>query len=215
MKYSAIIFDLDGTLLNSKKDIAVATNATLEKMNCPPILDDVIYTFVGKGVRDLIKGALCNHDEKQIDEALAFFNDYYLAHCCDHSRMFDGVDAALEEFKSRGVKMSVFTNKPQNFTDKILSQLDYTRYFDIIIGAENGYPHKPDKTGTQAILRHLGATQQQTLMVGDSIIDLQTAENGGIDCALMLYGFSPREEMMALSDRSTYLLEEFGELLSL
>jgi phosphoglycolate phosphatase len=214
-RYQAMLFDLDGTLLDSKKDIALATNATLAHMGCDPIAEDTIYTFVGKGVRDLIRGALGKGPREREDDALNFFNTYYLAHCADHSKFFRGVTGTLNDLAVRGVKLAVLTNKPQMFTDAILTALGAASQFGRVVSAEAGFPNKPDKTSACDIMASFGVTPDQTLMVGDSIVDLQTAENVGMDCALMLYGFSPREEMLSYKGRAKYIFEEFDELLPL
>lgn len=213
--YQAILFDLDGTLLDSKKDIAQATNAALFHMGCEPMTEETIYTFVGHGVRELIRGALGKGPREREDAALEYFNTYYLAHCTEHSRLFKGGEALLSELQLRGVQMAILTNKPKYFTDRIVSDLNLAKYFGFFVSAEGGYPNKPDKTGAQAILDHFGVSPNEALMVGDSVVDLQTAENTGLDCALMLNGFSPRAEILALKSRATYVFEELEELLVL
>ena len=211
--YKAILFDLDGTLLDSKKDIAQATNATLVHMGCAPITEETIYTYVGHGVRDLIRGALGQGSREREDAALAYFNVYYCAHCTEHSRLFKGGEAVLNAFQLRGVHMAILTNKPKGFTDQIVSALNLSKYVGFVVSAEGVYPNKPDKTGALAILEHFGVSPSDALMVGDSVVDLQTAENTGMDCALMLNGFSPREEILMLKARATHVCEELAELL--
>ncbi len=109
--------------------------------------------------------------------------------------------------------MAVFTNKPQNYTDRIMAGLGISKYFKIILGAENGYPNKPAPDGTRAILEILKSDPKKTLMVGDSDVDLQTAENVGMDCALALNGFSTREEILAFKKRAVILYEDLSELM--
>ena len=213
--YKAMLFDLDGTLLDSKKDIAQATNATLAHMGCAFLTEETIYTYVGHGVRDLIRGALGKGPREREDAALAYFNTYYLAHCTDHSRLFKGGEALLGELQLRGIQLAILTNKPKGFTDQIVSALNLSKHFGFVVSAEGGYPNKPDKMGAQAILEHFKVSPNDALMVGDSVVDLQTAENTDMDCALMLNGFSPREEILALKSRATYIFEELGELLVL
>lgn len=215
-KYKAFIFDLDGTLLDSKKDIAVATNETIAHMGGQRLSEEVISTFVGHGVRDLIRQAIAhNHSQSKEDEALRYFTEYYLAHCLDHTRLFPFGNEVIAELKLKGARLAVLTNKPQNYTDKILSGLGLTDSFEIIIGAESGYPNKPARPATEAILQHLNVAPSETLMVGDSVVDLQTAENVGMDCALALNGFSTRDEILALKSRATIVYEDLSFLLEL
>lgn len=205
-KYKTMIFDLDGTLLDSKKDIVVATDATIRHVGGTPLSEAVIASFVGHGVRDLIRNAIQGDVAKEA-EATRFFREYYLGHCTDHSRFFPGAVEALEELARRGVRFAVHTNKPQVYTDRILDALGVTRFFEAVIGAEAGFPNKPARTGSDALLVRLRAAPSETLMVGDSVVDLETAEAVGMDCALSLNGFATREEILALEERATHIYE--------
>jgi phosphoglycolate phosphatase len=208
-KYEALIFDLDGTLIDSKKDISVATNETIAHMGGGRLPEETIATFVGRGVKDLIRDALKgSRGPVQEQEALRFFESYYFEHCLDHTRLFPGARETLNELALRGVKFAVLTNKPQTYTDKILSGLGIAGMFGMVVGAEAGFPNKPDRAGGNAILAKLIVSAERALMVGDSIVDLQTAENVGMDCALSLNGFSTREEILKLKARADYLYEE-------
>lgn len=208
--YRAYIFDLDGTLLDSKKDITLATNETIAHLGGTRLPEDLVASYVGHGVRDLVRQALAGSKSPPSEaEALAFFQSYYLEHCLDHSRLIDGVLETLEALFFAGKALAVFTNKPQIYTDKILAGLGIASYFKIVIGAEAGYPNKPAPAGGFVILSALGATPAQTLFVGDSDVDLMTAENLGMDCALALNGFTPHEDIMAFKGRAKYIYEDF------
>jgi phosphoglycolate phosphatase len=212
-RYRAMLFDLDGTLIDSKIDIADATNAIIERLGGQTLPRDLINRFVGRGVRDLVKNALAKVPHVDIEQALATFNAHYLKHCCDHTRFYPGVENTLAELRVRGIGLAVLTNKPQKFADKILVGLGATGWFGAVIGAEEGSPHKPARGGADAALAALGISPADALMVGDSVVDLQTAQNTGMDCALMLYGFSPRAEIEALRGQAAFLCEGFDELL--
>lgn len=211
-KYKGLILDLDGTLIDSKKDIADATNATLKHIDVASISDDVIYTFVGRGVMDLIRSAMPGKSENEIKEAFRFFDAYYLAHCVDATILFPGAEDFLQEIHDRGVRLAVLTNKPQNYTNVILRGLGIESLFSVISAATPSVVHKPDRNVTLAVLAAMKTEPEDTLMVGDSIVDLQTAENAGIDCALALYGFSPREEIYSYQSRTQIILNQFDEL---
>lgn len=211
-KYKDLILDLDGTLIDSKKDIADATNATLKHIGTAAISDDAVYSFVGRGVMDLIRNAVPGKGENEIKEAFRFFSDYYLAHCLETTVLFSGVEDVLQEMKDQGVKLSVLTNKPQNYTHVILRGLGIESLFSVISAATPGVVHKPDRDVTLAVLTAMKTKPEDTLMVGDSVVDLQTAENAGLDCALALYGFSPREEILSYQSRTQIILNRFDEL---
>lgn len=214
--YEAMIFDLDGTLIDSKKDISIATNETIAHMGGERLPEEEIATFVGRGVRELIRDALKgSRGHAQEAEALRFFESYYFEHCLDHTRLYPGAKETLNELALRGVKLAVLTNKPQVYTDKILAGLGIAGMFGMAVGAEAEFPNKPDRAGGNAILVNLLVSAERTLMVGDSIVDLQTAENVGMDCALSLNGFSTREEILALKPRADYLYEEISFLRAL
>lgn len=211
--YEAMIFDLDGTLIDSKKDISQATNETIAHLGGKRLPEEAIAGFVGRGVRELIRDALKDsRGHGREAEAVAFFESYYLEHCLDHTRLYPGARETLDELATRGVKFAVLTNKPQVYSDKILAGLGVAGLFSVAIGAEAGYPNKPDRAGGNAILAKLLVSAERALMVGDTIVDLHVAENVGMDCALNLDGFSTREEILALKGRARYLYEDISFL---
>lgn len=215
LPYSAIIFDLDGTLIDSKRDIVTATNATLKAMGAKPLPADVVAAHVGQGVRDLIRGTLSAagvRGPETEDETIAHFFKFYMAHCLDTTCLFDGVPELLESLKNHGVKMAIFTNKPQIYTDRILDGLGVTPYFQCVLGSDNGYPNKPDPTGTAMILKTFGVSARETLMVGDSDVDLMTAQNMDMDCALYLKGFSTRAQILSLAKQTKLVFDDFADL---
>lgn len=208
-KYKAIIFDLDGTLIDSREDVVLATNATLKEFGEKELTHQRIVSFVGTGIEDLIKKALPHWDEKKVQEALLFLSKYYFEHCLDHSCLFAHAETLLQTLQKNKIVMAVFTNKPQIFTDKIISGLKISKYFSQVFGAENGYPLKPDPVGTQALLGLLTVSAQETLMVGDSGVDLATAENVGMDCALFTGGFLTVEEMAPLKKKAQFVFDDY------
>lgn len=212
IKYQAILFDLDGTLIDSKKDLYLTTNATVSHMGASPLSQEEVYGFVGMGIKDLVTKAFPHADEKEIQKGLSFLRKYYFEHCLDNTTLFDGVEDLLIQFQQLGVRMSVFTNKPQKFTDKTLKGLKIEKYFDCALGAENGFPLKPDPQGTNFVLKKMGVNVAQTLMVGDSHVDLETAQNVGMDTALMEYGFLQKEDFKRLSQKAQYVCKKFNEL---
>lgn len=214
-KYSHYIFDLDGTLIDSKRDIANATNATIRHMGGTELPDKHIYEFVGRGVRDLVRQAVAKVPGASVDEALAFFNSYYTDHCLDFTVLFPGVRETLQALRAAGADLAVFTNKPQQFSDATLLGLGIADWFVVAKGGESGHPHKPDPVTTRFVLQAMAADPHMTLMVGDSVVDYDTARLVGMDCALMLYGFSEREEIQALGKRGAIVCEQFSDIFSM
>lgn len=208
-KYQAIIFDLDGTLIDSRTDVVLATNATLKEFGEKELTHQRIASFVGTGIEDLIKKALPHWDDQKVQEALVFLSQYYFEHCLDHSRLFLGAENLLKTLQREGIVLAVFTNKPQIFTDKIVAGLGIAHYFSQVFGAENGYPLKPDPVGTHALLNLLKVSARETLMVGDSGVDLATAENSGMDCALFTGGFLTAEEMAPLKKKARFVFDDY------
>lgn len=208
-KYQAVIFDLDGTLIDSREDVVLATNATLRKFGEKELTHQRIASFVGTGIEDLIKKALPHWDDQKVQEALLFLSKYYFEHCLDHSCLFSDAKNLLETLKRKAIVMAVFTNKPQIFTDKIVAGLGVAHYFSQVFGAENGYPLKPDPVGTQALLKLLKVSARETLMVGDSGVDLATAANAGMDCALFTGGFLTAEEMAPLKKKVRFVFDDY------
>lgn len=187
-----LIFDLDGTLVDSKLDIANGVNHTLTTLGLARISNEEIYHYVGHGVTDLIADAVGLHQERR-GEALKIFMDYYQAHLTDHTRLFPGMPEVLDHFSVK--KKAVLTNKPQGLTDLLLRQLGLTTRFDMVIGATVDAPKKPDPASTQHILKTCGVSPQRAVIIGDSAVDIETGKNAGILTCGVTYGFRPREEL--------------------
>jgi phosphoglycolate phosphatase len=193
-RFSAVrtlIFDLDGTLIDSKLDLALAINATLEKLGRAPLAHDAIYGMVGSGAETLVRRALgagiVSQDE--VDGALAYFLSYYRSHMLDNTVAYPGVREGLDLLKK--YSMAVLTNKPVNFSRAILDGLNLSSYFRFIYGGNSFARKKPDPMGVEALLRELGSTPREAMMIGDSEVDVQTARNGGIWACGVSYGLGP------------------------
>jgi phosphoglycolate phosphatase len=182
-----LIFDLDGTLIDSKLDLALAVNATLVHMGRPELDHDTIFSFVGNGAPVLVRRALGEDvTADEADSALIYFLSYYRAHMLDNTREYPGVREGLEQLAGR--PMAILTNKPVNFSRGILDGLDLTKYFRVVYGGNSFEKKKPDPYGVEVILRELSAGPQQAMMVGDSDVDVKTARNAGIWAAGVSYG---------------------------
>lgn len=210
--YKGYIFDLDGTLLDSKRDIVEATNATIIAMGGEPLEASLIESFVGHGVRSLIQKALKDVEGANVENTLRYFTNYYLQNGTKHSRFFKGADEFLICLKNQNKRCGLLTNKPQNHTDNILNRLDKNKYFDFVLGAENGYPCKPDTQGFMAILKDWNLKAEDILYFGDSDVDAQTAQNAGCDLALYLDGYIPEADLVPYYDYATVAFRDYEQL---
>jgi phosphoglycolate phosphatase len=184
----ALIFDLDGTLINSKLDLALAVNAALEEMGRGPLPHEQIFSYVGQGAPKLIAQALGDGaTEEECLRGLEFFLQYYSVHKLDHTTLYPGVREALDALS--GMSMAVLTNKPVGASRGILQGLGLANHFRIIYGGNSFESKKPDPEGVETILREFGAAPAQVMVVGDSDIDVQTARNAGTWVCCVTYGF--------------------------
>ncbi len=192
-----LIFDLDGTLIDSRLDLVHSVNATLRHMKRPELPDDVIASYVGDGAPALIRRALGNEadDEKLVRSGLEYFLSYYREHKLDHTHLYDGIVEALETIQNsnNGLprKMAVLSNKPVNPSRAIVEALGLGRFFSRVYGGNSFASKKPDPEGAQTILREMVAEPRETLIVGDSGVDVLTGRNAGTWTCGVTYGFAP------------------------
>jgi len=183
----AIIFDLDGTLIDSKLDLALAVNATLEHLGRQPLEHERIYGYVGNGAPALVRRALGEGvTDEQARGGLSFFLSYYHDHMLDNTVTYPGVREGLEQLAGRS--MAVLTNKPVRFSRAIIDGLGLARYFRYVYGGNSFERKKPDPMGVEALLRDFGAGPREALVVGDSEVDMQTARNAGTWACGVTYG---------------------------
>jgi phosphoglycolate phosphatase len=186
-----LIFDLDGTLIDSKLDLALSVNAMLEYMGRTTLSHETIYSFVGNGApvlirRSLNEGANGEITDADLDRGLAYFLSYYRAHMLDNTIAYPGVREGLDLLAGRA--MAVLTNKPVNFSKGILDGLGLSRYFRFVYGGNSFEKKKPDPVGVQALLRDLNSSPRGAMMIGDSDVDVRTARNAGIWACGVTYG---------------------------
>ncbi len=188
-----LIFDLDGTLIDSKQDLVASSNHTRSVVGLPPLDASIISSYVGDGARTLIQRLLDDStDEARIDQALEIFLKYYRAHMLDHTGLYPGVREALEQLAAGRIGaapiMTVLTNKPVRFSRMILDGLDAARYFRFIYGGNSFETKKPDPLGANTIMDEVRISPGQTLMIGDSAVDVLTGRNAGISTCGVTYG---------------------------
>jgi phosphoglycolate phosphatase len=182
-----LIFDLDGTLIDSKLDLALSVNATLEHIGRPQLDHETIYGYVGNGAQTLVQRALGpNATEEDAANGLAYFLSYYREHMLDNTVPYPGVREGLKLLEGR--LMAVLTNKPVRFSTWILEGLGLSQYFRYVYGGNSFERKKPDPIGVEVLRRDLQVSQPETMMVGDSDVDVQTARNSGIWACGVSYG---------------------------
>jgi phosphoglycolate phosphatase len=186
-----LIFDLDGTLIDSKLDLAHAVNATRARMGEPPLAHELIFSYVGSGAPVLIRRAFPGASEEQLAASLQYFLDYYREHMLDYTVLYPGVRETLEQLDNGQRRLAVLTNKPVRISGDILDGLGVGRHFFRVYGGNSFEQKKPHPIGVETLLRETGARKERTVMVGDSAVDIQTARNAGISCCGVTYGFQP------------------------
>jgi len=187
-----VIFDLDGTLVDSKLDLVHSVNAARAQMNLPPISEQLVASYVGNGAPVLMRRALGPEaSEEEVRRGLEFFLGYYRDHMLDNTRLYPGVKEALNRLLARGAKMAVLTNKPVRFSRAIVEGLGLGRHFFQVYGGNSFEQKKPDPIGVETLLKESGAARERTIMVGDSGVDVRTARNANVKACGVSYGFQP------------------------
>ncbi len=188
----ALIFDLDGTLIDSKRDLILSVNAMLREMRREELHEDTISGYIGHGAPQLVARALGNGaSEQELEHALKYFLSYYEDHKMDSTCAYPGVPEALEQPAPR--PMAILTNKPVRISVCILETLGLAKYFRVVYGGNSFETKKPDPAGANTILREFAAAPREALLVGDSEVDVQTARNAGTLAAAVNYGFGEHD----------------------
>jgi 2-phosphoglycolate phosphatase len=204
---SLLIFDLDGTLIDSKKDIAVSLNAALEQEGFAPLSEKTVQDLVGRGAQRLVMEALGNPTGEQLGRVFLNFWNHYDAHCLDRTSLYPGVREFLESCTD--IPMAVVTNKPELFSRKILQGLGVASRFRWLIGGDTLGVQKPDPRVLDPIFAELGG-KPEALIVGDSEIDIDCGRDAGLWTCAVTYGFRGREELLAL--KPDFLIDRIEEL---
>ncbi|MGN0171263.1 MAG: HAD family hydrolase [Acutalibacteraceae bacterium] len=208
----AVLFDLDGTLVDTLTDLANATNAVLERHGYQTHPTDSYRIFVGNGARRLVADAAGVFDETVIDSLLADFAEEYDRRCLETCRPYDGAVQTVKQLKARGVKLAVVTNKPERQAICIVHRF-FGDVFSCIYGGTPDRPKKPDPTAVNEALHILGVQPTQALFVGDSDVDIYTAKNAGTASAGACWGFRGERELFgAGADRLLYSFDDLQKI---
>ncbi len=190
-----IIFDLDGTLIDSKNDIADSVNYTLKRLHLPSLQNSLIYSYVGNGVLPLLEKVIsCSNKKSNLENALKVFRKHYEEHLLDSTRLYPGVMEILKHFSD--VNMGLVSNKPERFVKKILKGLNVDCFFPVVIGGDTLKTKKPDPEGVNMIRNRFGADLHETVIVGDGGVDIETGKEAGIHTCGVSYGLRDRKELV-------------------
>jgi phosphoglycolate phosphatase len=215
MPYQAVIFDLDGTLLDTLADIGDAMNRVLSARGLPVHPIDAYRFFVGDGVAMLITRALPEdkRDAETIRSCLDAYSADYSRHWNIKTRLYEGVGALLDALTARGMKLAILSNKPHEFALRCVREFLPKWSFDAVFGQRDGVPLKPDPAGALAIAHTLGIPPTACLYLGDTAVDIKTAIAAGMTPVGVLWGFRPKEELR--ESGATILIEQPIEILGL
>jgi len=207
-----IIFDLDGTLIDSAKDLAISMNATREHLGMAPLDPALIYSFVGNGAPMLVRRALGpGASEQLVQDGLSFFMKYYRMHALEHTQLYPGVRELLDALAGNHT-LAILTNKPVKISFDIVAALGLVPHFQRVYGGDSFAEKKPDPVGILTLMTETATTAQNTWMVGDSSVDVQTARNAGVRSCGVAWGFQP-ESLETI--RPDMLIHSPGEMLPL
>jgi phosphoglycolate phosphatase len=190
-RYAHVAFDLDGTLIDSRADLAAATNHVLRTFGLPEIPPRSVYALVGEGARRLVERALGPTRSADVDEGARRFLEFYGEHLLDATVLYPGVAEALAALADAGVTLTVCSNKPEGYSRTILEGLGVMTRFRALIGGDTLPTRKPDPTGMAELVRAARTTPDRTLLVGDSYVDVATAANAGVDFCGVAWGLDP------------------------
>lgn len=210
-KYQAIIFDLDGTLLNTLEDLMDSVNFALRQFQMPERSLEQIRRSVGNGVRRLMELSVPERlQNPEFEEVFQAFQTHYTEHCNDKTQLYPGIDLLLQRLKARGVKMAIVSNKYHEAVQE-LKEMYFKEYLSVAIGEKEGIRKKPAPDTVIEALRELEITKEQAVYVGDSDVDLKTAANSGMDCLSVTWGFRTKEELLEAG--ATVMINDPEEIL--
>lgn len=190
-RFDHVVFDLDGTLIDSQADLAASANFVLRSLDLPELSLETVAGFIGNGARRLIERALAVVGDDRVDLAFERFLDHYGTHLLDRTGLYVGVEQLLDALAAAGVRLSVLTNKPEAMSVEILKGLGQMPHFDAVVGGDSLPTRKPDPAGLRRLQGAAGSPSARMLLVGDSVVDVETARAAGIACCGVTWGLAP------------------------
>jgi phosphoglycolate phosphatase len=212
MTTDLLIFDLDGTLIDSERDLADSVNATRAWQGLPPLDYKTVDSYIGNGAPVLIRRAFPDANDTELDNALRYFLDYYREHMLDATTMYPGVREALDALHAADVPMAVLTNKPVRFSMRLIEGLGLEAHFFRVYGGNSFEEKKPHPRGIDLLVAESGAERSRTVMVGDSAVDVRTARNACVQACGVSWGFQPETFVDAPPD---FVIDDMRELVEM
>ncbi len=219
MRFPVVLFDLNGTLVDTLADLTAALNDTLTPLGRPLLEEAQVRMWSGEGLRGLLRAALLATGpaptDLEINDWLHEFRARYAAHLGQRARVYPGVVETLDALVHAGVRMAIVTNKPEAPSLRLLAQLKLSSYFEYFMTCDGEIARKPDPTGALQVMRQLGGTPAETLMVGSSRIDRETAQNAGFTCALVQHSELESARIQLRGLGADFVLDDFAMLRAL
>ncbi len=206
-----LIFDLDGTLVDTRQDLTNSVNCARTGLGLPPMSLSDVMALVGDGIRNLLKRSLPKAEAARVDEAFALFRGHYRDHLLDVSDFYPNVKDVLRHFRDK--KMAVASNKPEEFSRKIIEELEPNGLFQLVLGGDSLPVMKPHPEPILEILKRLGVPSQGAVMIGDSPADIVAGRAAGVLTCAVTYGY--REEGLLLESHPDFLIRDIRELIDL
>jgi len=207
--FKGFIFDLDGTIIDTREDLALAINLMRADYDLPFFTVEKIASYVGNGSRKLV-GRSLGGTKLNIDEALQKFINHYSQHLTDNTYCYNGAIDTLEKLKTKGVNCAILTNKPEASTLEILKIMKLARFFDPIFGGDSTPFLKPDPGALDMIIKKWGIPKEELIMVGDNYTDIHVAKNAGIKSAFFTFGYGVQDDI-----KPDYIFDNFSDLLNI
>lgn len=194
MNFELLVFDLDGTLVDSREDIAHTVNHVLALYHLSPLPDHAIAAYVGRGVASLVRSVLGEENRHLYKKAMPLFKAYYAEHLLDHTALYPGVRELLDSLE--GYRKAVLTNKPTVYSVRILEGLGVAGFFEAVLGGDDVRAKKPAPDALIDLARQLHIAPEKMLMIGDSTVDIETGKNAGVKTCAVTYGFGEKEDLL-------------------
>ncbi|MFQ5866225.1 MAG: HAD family hydrolase [bacterium] len=203
-----LIFDLDGTLVDTRQDLTNSVNYARNELGFPALELETVIKYVGNGVRKLMERSLPEKQWDKIEEAIALFQNHYQDHALDFTTLYPGVKETLNHFRHK--KMAVISNKPENFSRSILKGLRVESYFDLVLGGDSLPFMKPSPEPVYKVLHDFAVKPERTVMVGDGVTDIEAGKQAKVLTCAVSYGFRKKE--LLLTAKPDYLVDSIVEL---
>lgn len=208
IRIDTIFFDVDGTLVDARKDIVKAINFALSRMGVKPPPSKQVVSYIGTGVKDLVKKSLGEPNAGLIDKTIDIFSEYYIKHATDETKLYPHVREILEYFNDK--RKFIITNRYSRFADTTLKGFGIRKYFEEILGGDDENCMKPSACVLDRFISKLNIDKRRALIIGDMVIDVQTGKNSGIKTCFVTYGLGKLKEAKAL--RPDYIIKDLLEL---